>query len=172
MFGFTKRTVGYKTEVIETVIGVGLQNRNKFINYGDVAQENIYSGYAISRVFSEDQERLSFEFDAVYLHYLMSRFTKSGISTVQSRDALLAVFDSFDLPEAEQEKFYRRLEDYSSLSDPDIADRFIDNLDVEDFPDDFRKPSRKVLGGQFEALSKAVDRFVDDELRASRNRRR
>lgn len=168
MFGFAKKTISYKTEIIENVIGVGLPNRNKFMNYGDVSAENIYSGYAIGRVFSEDKERLSFEFDAVYLHYLMSTFTKIGISGDQSREALQAVFDNFELPKVEQGKFYKRLEDYDSLSDEDVADKFIDNLDVADFPDNFREPSHKTLGEQFNRLSKAINRFVSNELRASK----
>jgi hypothetical protein len=78
MFGFSKKQGAYRTDVIENIIGVGLPNRNKFMNYGDVADENIYSGYAIGCVFSEDQDRLSFEFDAVYLHYLVSVLAKVG----------------------------------------------------------------------------------------------
>lgn len=167
MFGLKKRVTSYKTEVIENVIGVGLPNRNKFMNYGDVAAENIYSGFAIGRVFSEDQDRLSFEFDAVYLHYLMSVLAGVGISAEQSKEALQAVFDNFEISKAEQNRFYRRLEDYASLVDPDIADKFIDNLNVADFPDNFREPSRKVLGGQFKALSKAIGKFVRNELRAA-----
>lgn len=167
MLGFKKKVNTYKTEVIENVIGVGLSNRNKFINYGDVAAENIYSGFAIGRVFSEDQNRLSFEFDAVYLHYLIDVLTGIGVPTDQSKEALQAVFDNFEISKAEQKKFHRRLEDYGSLVDPDVADKFIDNLNVEDFPDNFREPSHKILGGQFKALSKAVGKFVRNELRAA-----
>lgn len=168
MFVFAKKTVSYKTEDIENVIGVGLPNRNKFMNYGDVSAQNIYSGYAIGRVFSEDQERLSFEFDAIYLHYLMDIFSRMGVPVEQSREALQAVFDNFELPKRERKRFYQRLDDYASLSDPDIADKFIDNLNVTDFPENFRELSRKTLGEQFNGLSKAVKRFVSNELRASK----
>lgn len=169
MFGFTKRPVVYKTEAIENVIGAGLQNRNKFMNYGDVAQENIYSGYAIGKVFAEDQDRLSFEFDAVYLHYLIRALSSIGIPAEQAEEAVKAVFNNFELPKTERNKFYQRLKEYASLNNPGVADKFIDNLNVADFPESFREPSRKILGGQFKALSKAVDKFVNNELQTSRD---
>lgn len=168
MLWFKKKAISYKTEDIENIIGVGLPNRNQFINYGDVSANNIYSGYAIGRVFAKDQNRLSFEFDAVYLHYLMSELVSSGIPSEQSDEALRSVFDNFELSAAEQKQFHRRLGEYASLSDPDIADKFISNLGVEDFPDNFRIPSRKILGEQFGALSKTINKFVGNELRASR----
>lgn len=167
MFRLKKKTNSHKIKDIENIIGVGLPNRNKFMNYGDVSANNIYSGYAIGRVFSEDRDRLSFEFDAVYLHYLMSKLVKSGVPIEQGNEALRLVFDNFELPVAEQEKFHQRLREYASLGDLDIADKFISNLNVKDFPESFRRSSRKVLGGQFAALSKVVSRFVNDELRAS-----
>jgi hypothetical protein len=168
MFGFSKKRATYETDVIENIIGVGLPNRNKFINYGDVADENVYSGYAIGRVFSEDQERLSFEFDAVYLYYLISILTKVGVPAEQSADALHAVFDNFEISQDEQRKFGQRLKDYESLDDEGVAEKFVENLNVADFPESYREPSRKTLGGQFSGLTKGVERFVIDELRAAK----
>lgn len=167
MFGRSKKQVAYKTEVIENVIGVGLPNRNKFMNYGDVADENIYSGYAIGRVFSEDQDRLSFEFDAVYLHYLIAALAKAGVSIEQSSEALQAVLDNFELSKKEQDKFYKRLAEYRLLNNEDVAEKFVDNLAVEDFPENYREPSRKTLSEQFSRLVKGIERFVSNELRAS-----
>lgn len=168
MFGFPKKQVTYKTDVIESIIGVGLPNRNKFMNYGDVANENIYSGYAIGRIFSEDKDRLSFEFDAVYLHYLISVLAKVGVSAEQSADALRAVLDNFEISQDEQRKFKQRLQDYESLDNEGVAEKFIDNLNVADFPESYREPSRKTLGEQFSRLTKGVERFVTDELRATK----
>lgn len=168
MFGFSKKQVAYRTDVIENIIGVGLPNRNKFMNYGDVADENIYSGYAIGRVFSEDQDRLSFEFDAVYLHYLVSVLAKVGVPAEQSADALQAVLDNFEISQDEQRKFKQRLKDYESLDDESVAEKFVDNLNVADFPESYREPSRKTLGEQFSRLTKGVERFVADELRAAK----
>ncbi len=168
MFGRSKKQVTYKTEVIENVIGVGLPNRNKFMNYGDVSADNIYSGYAIGRVFSEDKDRLSFEFDAVYLSYLIKGLTKIGIPAEQSSEALKDVFDNFELAKVECDKFYQRLEDYISLSDTDVAEKFINNLNVSDFPENFREPSRKILGEQFHALSLSVTKFAKNQLGAAR----
>ena len=168
MFGFSKKQVAYRTDVIENIIGVGLPNRNKFMNYGDVADENIYSGYAIGRVFSEDQDRLSFEFDAVYLNYLISVLTKVGVPVEQSADALQAVFNNFEVSHDEQRKFKQRLKDYESLDHEGVAEKFVDNLTVADFPESYREPSRKTLGEQFSRLTKGVERFVADELRAAK----
>ncbi len=168
MFGFVKKTVSYKTEDIENVIGVGLPRRNKFMNYGDVSAENIYSGYAIGRVFIDDQERLSFEFDAVYLHYLISVLAEVGVSDEQISEALGAVFGNFDLSRRERDKFHLRLDEYRLLHNQAVAEKFIDNLAVADFPESYRIPSRKILGEQFARLKKGIERFVADELRASK----
>lgn len=168
MFGFSKKHVTHKTDVIENIIGVGLPNRNKFMNYGDVADENIYSGYAIGRVFSEDQDRLSFEFDAVYLHYLISVLAKVGVPAEQSADALQAVLDNFEISQDEQRKFKQRLKDYGLLDNEGVAEKFVENLNVADFPESYREPSRKALGEQFSRLTKGVERFVADELRAAK----
>lgn len=168
MFGFSKKRVIYKTDAIENIIGVGLPNRNKFMNYGDVADENVYSGYAIGRVFSEDQDRLSFEFDAVYLHYLMSVLARVGVPVEQGTEALQAVFDNFEISQDEQRKFRQRLKDYELLDDEGVAEKFVDNLNVADFPESYREPSRKTLGEQFSRLTKGVERFVTDELRAAK----
>ena len=168
MFGFKKQIVAYKTEAIENVIGVGLQNRSRFINYGEVSQKNIYAGYAIGKVFAEDQDRLSFEFDAVNLHYLISAFSSINIPAEQAEEALIAVFDNFELSKAERDKFYQRLKEYADKSDPELADKFVDNLDVADFPENFREPSRKILGNQFHSLSLSVAKFVKAELGATK----
>lgn len=167
MFVMRRKTTSYKTEVIENIIGIGLPNRNKFINYGDISAENIYSGYAIGRAFSEDQERLSFEFDVVYLHYLIAVLRKVGVSVEQINDALQAVFDNFELPQGEQDEFFRRLKGYESLIHQGVAEKFVDNLDIVDFPESYRDPSRKMLGEQFSRLTKGIERFVADELRAA-----
>lgn len=168
MFGIFKKQVAYRTDVIENIIGVGLPNRNKFINYGDVADENIYSGYAIGRVFSQDQDRLSFEFDAVYLHYLISALIKVGVPARQSADALQAVLDNFEISQDEQRKFKQRLGDYQSLDNEGVAEKFVYNLNVADFPESYREPSRKTLGEQFSRLAKGVERFVTDEFRVAK----
>lgn len=160
--------MAYRTDVIENIIGLGLSNRNEFMNYGDVADENIYSGYAIGRVFSDDQGRLSFEFDAVYLHYLISVLAKVGVPDEQSADALQAVFDNFEISQDEQRKFKQRLKDYEALDHEGVAEKFIYNLNVSDFPESYREPSRKTLGEQFSRLAKGVERFMVDELRAAK----
>lgn len=168
MFSFSKKKVSYKTNAIENIIGVGLPNRNKFMNYGDVADENIYTGYAIGRLFSENQDRLSFEFDAVYLHYLITVLIKNGVPADQSAEALRAVFDNFDITQEEQNKFTRRLNEYRSLDNESVAEKFVDNLAIVDFPKSYREPSRKTLGEQFCRLTKGIERFVADELGASK----
>lgn len=160
--------MSYKTADIENIIGVGLSHRNKFMNYGDVAKENIYTGFAIGRVFSEDQDRLSFEFDSVYLHYLLHKLSASSIPDEQCIRALDAVFENFELSKTEVDKYYQRLKQYDPLDDEDIAEKFVDNLNVPDFPEKFRKPSRKVLGEQFGLLSKSVTEYVKNELSALR----
>lgn len=168
MFGRSRKQIVYKTEVIENVIGVGLPNRNKFMNYGDVSADNIYTGYAIARVFSEDQERLSFEFDAVYLHCLISVLVKIGVPAEQSTEALQAVLDNFEISHEEQSRFKQRLRDYELLDNEGVAEKFVDNLSVASFPESYREPSRKALGEQFSRLTKGVERFVTDELRAAK----
>ena len=164
MFSFSKKKIPYEIEIIENVIGVGLPNRSKFMNYGDVADENIYTGFAIGRLFSEDQDRLSFEFDAVYLHYLITVLTKRGVPVNQSTTALQGVFDNFDITREEQDDFTRRLNEYGPLDDEGVAEKFVDNLAVADFPESYREPSRKTLGEQFSRLAKGIERFVDNEL--------
>lgn len=166
MFGLARRKDSYRTKAVENVIGIGLPNRSRFINYGDIAAENVYSGVVIGRVFAEDPERLSFEFDAVYLHYLIIALADAGILDDQGIEALQAVFDNFGLEKVEQDKFYERLRNYDVAGDEVIAEMFIDNLSVPDFPERLREPSRKILGKQFHALSKVVSRFVRDELKA------
>lgn len=167
MFGFAKSLGGYKAEAVENVIGVGLQSREALMNYGDIAAKNIFSGYAITRVFAADKERLSFEFDAVYLHYLLLALSDIGVRETVIKDAIERVFDNFEVTQQEIDQFNKRLDDYESLGDEDVAERLVDNLDVTDFPDKYREPSRQTLGKQFKVLSKNVRRCVRDELGAS-----
>lgn len=167
MFGFLKKKVSYDVGSIENVLGVGLSNRSKFINYGDVAADNIYAGYAISRVFSDDQERLSLEFDAVYLHYLMAALRSIGISSEVSSNALERVFDNFEISAFERGQFHLRLQDYRDIDYEEVAMKFVENLGVEDFPENFLEPSRRMLGGQFHNLSGIIRKFVTSELKST-----
>lgn len=168
MFRKTPKNVSYKTADIENIIGVGLSHRNRFMNYGDVGKENIYTGFAIGRVFAEDQDRLSFEFDAVFLHYLLHKLSESGIPDDQCLQALDAVFENFEIGKLEAAKYYQRLQQYDPLSDEVLAEKLVDNLKVSDFPENFREPSRKILGEQFGLLSKSVAEYVRNELGALR----
>ncbi len=157
----------YETDEIENLIGVCIPNRNKFVNSGELCSKNIYAGFAIGKVFAEDQDRLFFELDAVFLHFLWVELSKLGVSDNQVEDALYAVFDNFELSKNEIQKFERRLKGYNSAEHAIIAEKFIKNLDVSDLPDNFKEPASRILGDQFEAISKLIAKVARNELGAS-----
>lgn len=166
MFRKAARIKSYDVDEIENLIGFGLPNRNKFMNYGDVASSNVYSGYAIGKVYEVDPERLSFEFDAVYLSYLLKEVERIGVDPNMHRTATEAVFENFELPEGERRLFYERVGQYRALDNFKAAECFIDNLLVEDFPESYKAPSKKILGRQFSDLESAIKRFVNDQLKS------
>ena len=168
MFRKAARVKSYDVDEIENLIGVGLPNRNKFMNYGDVAASNIYSGYAIGKVYEADPERLSFEFDAVYLSYLLKEVERIGVDSSTYLAATEAVFENFELPISERKLFYERVTQYRILDHFKAAETFVDNLQVDDFPESYRGPSNEILGRQFDDLSSAIKRYVNDQLKATK----
>ena len=165
MFG--RKNNKYKTasiDIIENIIGYVLQNRSEIINYGEIAQQNIYTGYAILSLFESDQKRLGDEFDCLLGGMIFNILHKNGIPNEISRDALVRVFNNSDLLELERRHFLLRVRQYNNLSYGDLADLFVENLQVHDFPDRFKEDSRKVLSKQLKDINKELELFTNVEL--------
>ncbi len=151
--------------IIENIIGYVLQSRSEIINYGEIAQQNIYTGYAILSLFESDQKRLGDEFDCLLGGMIFSVLRKNGIPDKISNDALVRVFNNSDLPELERKHFLLRVGQHKNLSYGDLADLFVENLQVHDFPDRFKEGSRNVLSKQLKDINKELELFTNAELR-------
>lgn len=151
-------------DIVENIIGSVLQNRSEIMNYGEIAQHNIYTGYAILSLFESDQKRLGDEFDCLLGGMIFNVLHKNGIPNEISSDALIRVFINSDLPELERTHFLTRIKQYSNLSYADLADLFVENLQVHDFPEKFRDDSRKILSMQLKGVGRELELFADAEL--------
>ncbi|GEM_PF-6812142 len=77
-----------------------------------------------------------------------------------------AVFENFELPVQERKLFYERVSQYQTMDHTKVAESFINNLSVDDFPETYKDSSNRILGEQFGDLSAAIKRYVNDQLKA------
>lgn len=167
MFGITKkRAKNYSVDDIEHIIGIILSDRSKYLNYGSIAEKNIYSGYAIGRAFERDQQKLSDEFDCVAIHITFSALESLGVSEEFRIKALEIVLKNFEVGSSYRVFFLKRLGQYSSLDTKGLANKLVENLAVKDFPERFQAESDRILAQQFDIIQKNMKRYITAELGA------
>lgn len=151
---------------IENIIGVVLNYRNKFMNIGDVAAANIYTGRQIMEL-SYDQERLSLEFDAVVVACLVLTL-KSGfnIPSKMINSAIDRIFDNTDLPKSEKALYLTRFNDYMLDDLRSIAEQFYLNLPHDNYQDFWQSKATDVFHSQLKMLQKSLTQFIKDESKA------
>lgn len=167
MFGITKKKVKkYSLDDTERIIGVILSDRSKYLNYGSIAEKNIYSGFAIGSLFLSDRQRLSDEFDFIAIHFAFKILENLGVSEEYRKKALSIVLDNFDIDKSYRVMFSQRLQQYATLHNRALAAQLIENLAVEDFPENFQAESDRILGQQFDKFETNIRRYIKAELEA------
>lgn len=159
-----KREPRTSVEDIENTIGVVLQNRNKFINVGEIAQQNIYLGVPLMALGEADFEELSFETDIFTLNCLRIVFEKHDINTDRFVAGLDRVIDNSDFTPDQLKKIYGRLEAYVGMDDKELADKFFDVLPHDGLPDYYKEESGKIFSGQIIDLLNSLNAFVRQEM--------
>lgn len=159
-----KRESRTAVEDIENTIGVVLQNRNKFINVGEIAQQNIYLGVPLMALGEADFDELAFETDIFTLNCLRIVFEKHGIDTEQFVAGLDRVIDNSEFTPDQLKKIYGRLEAYIGLDDKELADKFFDILPHQGLAPYYREESQKIFSAQIIELLNALNSFVRQEL--------
>lgn len=167
MFRFAKKTIkSYSLNAVEHIIGIVLSDRSRYLNYGLIAENNIYSGLAIGSLFQSDQKRLDDEFDCIAIHFTFSVLEGFGVSDDYRRKALEIVLDNFDIDKSYRYFLSKRLAQYAPLDNRTLAAKLIENLAVKDFPERFQAESDRILGQQFDAFEKYMRRYIKAELEA------
>ena len=160
-----KREPRTAVEDIENTIGVVLQNRNKFINVGEIAQQNIYLGVPLMALGEADFDELGFEADLFTLNCLRIVFEKHDINTDRFVAGLDRVIDNSEFTPEQVRKIYHRLEGYIGLDDKELADKFFDILPHEGLAPYYKEESQKIFSTQIVELLNALNSFVRQELR-------
>lgn len=159
-----KREPCTSVEDIENTIGVVLQNRNKFINVGETAQQNIYLGVPLMALGEADFDELGFETDIFTLNCLRIVFEKHGIDTERFVAGLDRVIDNSEFTPDQLKKIYGRLEAYVGRDDKELADKFFDILPHDGLPDYYKEESGKIFSGQITDLMSTLNDFICREL--------
>lgn len=166
---FFKKSKNLSEDEIENLIGVVLNYRNKFMNIGDVAATNIYTGGQIMQL-SEDQKRLTLEFDTVVvaclIHTLKVQYSVSGDAINSS---IKEIFDNTDMPEKEKELYLSRFKEYDLTSLKDISEKFYFNLPHADLTDSWKNNAINSFEDQLKMLQSAFMRFIKDKSKAMRS---
>ncbi|NTU73263.1 hypothetical protein HGB07_03785 [Candidatus Roizmanbacteria bacterium] len=166
MFSFLlKKKKQYRPEYIEHVIGVVLSNRSIFINPADIFRTNIYSGYAIGRLFERDKKRLNDEFDFIAIHFIYNALSNLGVDIDTFNSALKSVFDNYDIDASYRAFCDIRIVQYYPLDYRELATEFISSLKVQDFPERFQSESCRILSCQFEGVYKKMSKYILAELK-------
>ncbi|MCA9335360.1 hypothetical protein KC967_00455 [Candidatus Saccharibacteria bacterium] len=137
------------------------------MNIGDVAATNIYTGGQIMQL-SEDQNRLSLEFDTVVvscLVYVMKAYYSVPDSVIKR--SIKEIFDNTEISEKEKRLYLARFNDYDLNSLRSISEKFYSNLPHVDLSDSWRTSAVSSFEDQLKMLESALIRFIKDESRAA-----
>jgi hypothetical protein len=145
---------------IENIIGSVLQDRNKFINYGDVSQENLYISVPIMALFAADEEAVAFEFDVLTLSCLFIVFNAHDIPKEIYTKALGLVLENFELSDESMNEIYDALVDYSGKDEKGIADHLFDRLPNEGLAPYYKRESTKLLSKTINELINNLDSWI------------
>lgn len=153
-------------EEIENIIGSVLQERNKFIKYGDVSQENLYISVPIMALFAADEEAVAFEFDVLTLCCLFIVFNAHEIPKEIYTKALGLVLENFELSDDSMNEIYGALVDYSGKDEKGIADHLFDRLPNEGLAPYYKRESTKLLSKTINDLINNLDSWITKWLKA------
>lgn len=165
---FTKKK-SLKIDEIENIIGVVLNYRNKFMNIGDVAEMNIYTGGQIMHL-SNDQDRLSFEFDSVVVGCLLYTLkSKFEVTDELINKAIRLIFENTDLPQTEKDRYLSRFNEYAVTDLNELSSKFYQKMPNEGFDESWESNAIKQFSKQLGMLQDSLTRFIKDESKAMRS---
>lgn len=159
----TKKSV--PVEEIENIIGSVLQERNRFINYGEVSQKNLYIAVPIMALFAADEEAVGFEFDILTLSCLFIVFNAHEIPKDIYTKALGMVLENFELSKKEMNEMYDALVGYSGKDEKGMAEQLFDRLPNEGLAAYYKDESTKLLSRTISELINTLDRDITQGLR-------
>lgn len=161
----TKKSV--PVEEIENIIGSVLQDRNRFINYGELSQENLYIAVPIMALFAADEEAVAFEFDILTLSCLSIVFNAHEIPKEIYTKALGLVLENFELSDDSMNEMYEALVSYSGKDEKGIADHLFDRLPNEGLAPYYKLESTKLLSKTVNELINNLDGWITKWLKAT-----
>lgn len=153
-------------EEIENIIGSVLQDRNKFINYGNVSQENLYISVPIMALFAADEEAVAFEFDVLTLCCLIVVFNAHEIPKEVYTRALALVLENLELSDEAMNGIYDALVGYSGKDEKGIANHLFDRLPNEGLAPYYKSESTKLLSKTINELINNLDGWISKWLKA------
>jgi hypothetical protein len=147
-------------EEVENIIGSVLQDRNRFINYGEVSQGNIYISVPIMSLFAVDKEAVAFEFDILALSCLFTVFNAHEISKDVYTKALGLVMENFGLSDESMNEMYEALIGYDGKNEKGVADHLFDRLTNEGLASNYKLESTKLLSKTVKNLINNLDNWI------------
>jgi len=152
-------------EEIENIIGSVLQDRNRFINYGEVSQGNLYISVPIMALFAADEEAVAFEFDVLTLSCLFIVFNAHNIPKEIYTKALGQVLENFALSDDSMNEIYEALVDYRGKGAKGIADHLFDRLPNEGLAPFYKRESTKLLTKTINDLINSINSWITKWLK-------
>ena len=167
---FFKKKIALSVDDIENLIGVVFTYRNKFMNIGDVAEGNIYTGRQIMELTASNEDKLRMEFDAVVVGCLLFTLNHDfDVSKELIHSATDKVFLNFDLKKSEEKFCRNRLTSYDSETLEGVSKAFYINMPHDGYQEFWEKEAVRIFTEQLAMLNKALIRFIKDESKAKRS---